>query len=165
MKRNLAFIVITTLSYSLAYLLAGAIAYQLITKQFYVGDHALFNAYLRSETNIAEWTHTNIWILPVVILRGLLLSLVLIPFRSSLEKFSFRKKALILALFIFIAAHIAAAAPSPSNLEGFVYMKPSLFTLKAFLLTQPEMIMQALGFGMLTAVALKKYSEKHKHTN
>ncbi len=146
-----------TLVYSLAYLFAGAIAYQLITKQFYVGDDAIFTTYLRSEANPSEWAHTNTWLFPILLLRAFLLSLILLPFTDTLRKFSFRKRALVLTAFVFIVAHLAAAAPSPSNLEGFVYMKPELFTLKAFLLTQPEMITQSLGFGLLASWAIHKW--------
>lgn len=160
MNKNIRFIVIITLAYALAYLIAGGLAYQLITKQFYVGDGAIFTTYLRSEANPAEWAHTNVWLFPVLLLRGFLLSLVLLPFRETLFRFSFKKRALVLSLFIFIAAHIAAAAPSPSNLEGFVYMKPEIFTLKAFLLTQPEMIAQSLGFGFLASWLLSRYASK-----
>ena len=47
--------------------------------------------------------------------------------------------------------HLAAAAPSPSNLEGLVYMRLEFVGIEVFLLTQPEMIAQcllmALGIG------------------
>ncbi len=160
MNENARFVLIITLVYSLAYLVAGGLAYQLITKQFYVGDNAIFTAYLRSEASPAEWAHTNTWIFPILLLRGFLLSLVLLPFRDTLFRFSFKKRALVLSLFIFLAAHIAAAAPSPSNLEGFVYMKPEIFTFKALLLTQPEMIAQSLGFGLLASWLLSRYASK-----
>jgi hypothetical protein len=41
-KQNASFIAKCTLIYALAYLIAGGIAYQLITKQFYVGDTPIF---------------------------------------------------------------------------------------------------------------------------
>ena len=30
----------------------------------YVGDDPIFTAYLRSESNPAEWAHTNLWLVP-----------------------------------------------------------------------------------------------------
>jgi hypothetical protein len=54
-----------------------------------------------------------------------------------------------LAVFglVFVLQHLAAGAPSPSNIEGLLYMKPALISLRAFLLTQPEMLLQAILFA------------------
>lgn len=147
-KQNLIFVLKSTLIYSLAYLFVGAIAYQLITKQFYLGDSPIFTAYLRSESNPAEWAHTNTWIFPGLILRALLISLVLVPFVGTLKKMQSAKRVGVIFLLMFVLIHIAAAAPSPSNIEGFIYMRPELVSLKSFLLTQPEMIFQCILFAL-----------------
>ncbi len=63
----------------------------------------------------------------------------------------------VLFVIFFVLLHLAAAAPSPSNLEGIVYMRPELLGVVPFLLTQPEMIAQSLLFAIGVGVwALKQ---------
>lgn len=49
-------------------------------------------------------------------------------------------------MLFFVWLHLAAAAPSPSNLEGIVFMRPELMGVVPFLLTQPQMTAQSLLF-------------------
>ena len=137
---------------SSAYLVAGGLAYQLLTKRFYVGDAAIFARFLRSEADPAAWRHVMTWQLPVLLARGLLVALALLPFRPALTSFALRKRIFVLGGLFFVLADFAAAAPSPSNLEGIVYMRPELIGLIPFLLTQPEMLFQSLLFAVGTAV-------------
>jgi hypothetical protein len=161
-KSKLRFIASSTAIYALAYLVVGAIAYQLITKQFYVGDNPIFNAYLRSESNAAEWAHTNLWLIPGLLLRALLISLVLLPFMETLKKMAFWKRTGVIFALMFVLIHIAAAAPSPSNIEGLIYMKPQLTGATSFLLTQPEMIGQCLLFALGLSWVLRSSSTPNK---
>ena len=55
-------------------------------------------------------------------------------------------------MLFFVLLHLAAAAPSPSNLEGIVYMRPELIGVVPFLLTQPEMLLQSLLFALGTGL-------------
>jgi hypothetical protein len=155
-KQNLKFILKSTLLYSFAYLIVGGIAYQLITKQFYIGDTPIFTAYLRSEANPAEWAHTNIWLVPGLLFRAILISLALLPFIETLKQMTFAKRVGIIFALMFILIHIAAAAPSPSNIEGLIYMKAELISVHSFLLTQPEMIVQCLLFALGLSWVIKK---------
>jgi hypothetical protein len=132
---------------SVAYLVAGALAYQLLTKRFYVGDDAIFAGFLRSEANPSQWSHVMRWQFPMLLARGLLIALALLPFRDALNSFGLRKRVFVLFMIYFVLLHLAAAAPSPSNLEGIVYMRPELIGVGPFLLTQPEMIVQGLLFA------------------
>lgn len=156
-KQAALFIVKTATIYALAYLVVGAIAYQFLTKQFYVGDAAIFTSFLRSEADSSLWAHVNQWQLPLLLLRSLLIVLVLLPFTQTLAAFSFKKRVAVLFGLVFILAHLAAAAPSPGNLEGIVYMRPELIDTKTFLLVQPEMIAQSLLFATGAAYILRKY--------
>jgi hypothetical protein len=158
-KQSIRFVVGTTVIYTLAYLVVGAITYQLLTKQFYVGDDPIFTAYLRSESNPIEWAHTNLWLVPGLLLRALLISLVLLPFVQMFRKMVFWKRAGSLFALMFVLLHIAAAAPSPSNIEGLIYMKPQLTGVAPFLLTQPEMIAQCLLFALGLSWLLRKPAE------
>lgn len=134
-----------------AYLVSGGLAYQLLTKRFYVGDEAIFAGFLRSEENPVQWSHVMRWQFPILFGRSLLIALALVPFRQALLSFSAAKRSVVLFVHFFTMLHFAAAAPSPSNLEGLVYMRPEFTSVTVFLLTQPEMIAQcalmALGIG------------------
>lgn len=164
-KESILFIVKVTLIYVVAYLFIGAIAYALLTKPFYVGDDPIFTLFLRSESNPEQWAHVMQWQFPMLFLRGLLIALVLLPFVEALKGFSFKKRAAVLFALIFVLIHLAAAAPSPSNIEGIVYMRPELLSVKAFLLTQPEMIIQSLVFALGTAYVLGKHRRQNKKTS
>jgi hypothetical protein len=159
--QSLKFILKSTFIYSFAYLIVGGIAYQLITKQFYIGDAPIFTAYLRSESNPAEWAHTNIWLVPGLLCRAMLISLALLPFTGTLMRMTFSKRVAILFALLFILTHIAAAAPSPSNIEGLIYMKSDLISMNAFLLTQPEMIVQSFLFAFGLSWLIKKPHAAH----
>lgn len=158
-KQQLRFLIKSTSVYSLAYLIPGAIAYQLLTKQFYVGDDAIFAAYLRSESNPAEWAHTNAWIVPGLLFRAALISLVLLPFAWTLKQMSFLRRTGVAFALTFVMLHLAAAAPSPSNVEGLIYMKPALVSVKSFLITQPEMMLQCLLYAIGLTWAVKGWKQ------
>ncbi len=148
MPISISIILKTIAAYVLAYLISGGLAYQLITKQFYVGDNPIFAGYLRSEANPAEWAHVNLWLIPGLLLRGLLIALVLLPIVGALKKMAFAKRVGVVFGLMFMLTHLAAAAPSPSNIEGLVYMKAQFTGAMPFLLTQPEMILQCLLFAV-----------------
>lgn len=137
---------------SAAYLIAGALAYQLLTKRLYVGDAAIFAGFLRSEAEPSQWDHVMRWQVPILLARSALIALALTPLRTALMSFTPTRRVLVLFVLFFVLLHFAAAAPSPSNLEGLVYMRPEFVAVSAFLLTQPEMILQslllALGVGL-----------------
>ena len=137
---------------SVAYLIAGALAYHFLTKRFYVGDAAIFATFLRSEADPTEWRHVMTWQFPMLLARGLLIALALLPFRPALMSFARPKRTATLFVLSFVLLHLAAAAPSPSNLEGVVYMRPELIGVAPFLLTQHEMLLQSLLFALGTGL-------------
>jgi hypothetical protein len=151
-RRPYQFILKVTFVSTVAYLVAGLFAYQLITKRFYVGDDAIFAGFLRSEADPVLWRHVMTWQFPVLVARGLLISLALLPFRAALSSFTLRTRVLSLFGLFFVLLHMAAAAPSPSNLEGIVYMRPEFIDIGPFLLTQPEMVFQSLLFALGTGI-------------
>src|SRR5690606_19929415 len=62
---------------SAAYLIAGALAYQLLTKRLYVGDAAIFAGFLRSEAEPSQWDHVMRWQVPILLARSALIALAL----------------------------------------------------------------------------------------
>ncbi|MFZ1258386.1 MAG: hypothetical protein WAQ25_02860 [Candidatus Saccharimonas sp.] len=154
-------IVLLTVTYAFAYLLAGGLAYFLITKQFYVGDTAIFAEYLRSEENYQLWQHVTTWQIPLLLVRSLLIAFVLYPFFSAIRRMSFKKAFWALTGLLFVLTHLAAGAPSPGNIEGMVYMRPEFMSPVIFALVQPEMILQTLlAAGGFTYI-IRNWSNKH----
>ena len=156
-KSVITFVLKCTLVYAVAYLVVGGLAYQFVTKQFYVGENPIFSEFLRSESNAVEWAHVNRWMIPILLLRGVLISAVLLPFIETLKQMRPVKRIGILFVMMFVLIHFAAAAPSPSNLEGLVYMKPQFVGITPFLLTQPEMIFQCLLFAFGLSWIVQKH--------
>ncbi len=151
----IALIIKSTILYVLAYFVSGAIAYPLLTKPFYMGSDPFFN-FLRNEQNAIEWSHTMTWMLPVQLLRGALIVSAFLPFRETLRTRHYWPRTWIIAGVLFVLFHLASVAPSPSNIEGFLYLKERYFGLRPFLLTQPEMILQTVSFAMGFSYFIKK---------
>lgn len=59
-RLSLQFVLRVTVVSTVAYLVAGALAYQLLTKQFYVGDNAIFAKFLRSADDPLAWSSLHV---------------------------------------------------------------------------------------------------------
>jgi hypothetical protein len=146
MKKFLLFTLMLVAAHIVTYYVFGALAYQLITKQFYQGENPTF-IFMRTESDPLLWQHAMAWMLPGQALRGILMGFALLPFMKTLVDMGVVKRALALASLYFIFSHLSAAGPTTSNVEGFIYFRPEYFNARIFLLTQPEIIFQALGLG------------------
>lgn len=128
------------------YFTAGALAYPLLTKPFYVGTNPVFAGFLRTEADPALWAHVTTWFLPAQILRGFLLAIALSPFFTILVSWSYWKRFAVISGLYLLIGFWAAAVAAPGTIEGLVYMRPEI-TLNIHLLVQPEIIGQGLAFG------------------
>ena len=153
MKKIAIFTLVFAAIHIITYFLVGGLAYQLITKQFYEGETPVF-IFMRTEAEPELWSHVMRWMLPGQALRGVLMGLVLAPFAERLLAWSVLQRGLSVSALYFVFAHLSAAGPTTSNIEGFIYFRPELFTARIFLLTQPEIVIQALALGFLFAGAL-----------
>jgi hypothetical protein len=152
MKRIVVFTLLFAAVHIVTYFLVGALAYELITNQFYEGDSPVF-AFMRTEGEPDLWAHTMRWMLPGQVLRGVLMGLALAPFATRLLSLSVPLRGLSISALYFVFAHVSAAGPTTSNIEGFIYFRPEFFSTRIFLLTQPEIVLQALALGFLFAGA------------
>lgn len=134
----------------MAYLFAGGISYQLITKEFWDAPDSLLSSYLRTPGNAELWNVAMIWQIPAQLIRGLLIGLVLLPLYGPLKEWSASKKILFFSSMFFVLTHMASSAPSPANIEGLVYMKPEFIKL-GFVKMQVEMILHAILVGIIFA--------------
>lgn len=150
MKRHVLFVLFFTIAHILTYLVVGALAYEIITKQFYQGEVPTF-IFMRTESDPQLWAHAMRWMIPGQAIRGIMMGLALLPFMAALVRSPILKRGLMISLVYFVFSHLSAAGPTTSNIEGFIYFRPEYFTTRTFLLTQPEIIVQSLALGFLFA--------------
>ncbi len=136
------------IAHTIAYLFAGGVSYQLITKDLWEGENPLLSTYLRTPGNEELWNFAMVWQIPGQLVRAFLIGLVLLPLHSTLEKWSNLKTFLFISGLLFVLTHLSAAVPSPANIEGLVYMRPEFIQL-GFIKMQPEMILYSIIAGLL----------------
>ena len=73
-----------TAAHIITYFIAGAIAYPLLTQEFYVGPNPIFKVFIRTEAEPELWGHVVTWFLPAQFLRGFLMAAALYPFFNTL---------------------------------------------------------------------------------
>jgi hypothetical protein len=149
-RRFFAFAGKVTAAHVMTYLVAGAVAYPLFTKPFYVGPNPVFKVFLRTEVEPELWGHVANWFLPALFLEGLLIAAVLYPFFDTLMTWGFGKRSLSLSALYLVMGFWAAGVAAPGTIEGLVFLRP-MFTPLVHLKVQPEMILQGWGLGALVA--------------
>lgn len=160
-KPYIRFIFIIIVAHTIAYLFAGGIVYQLITKEFWEGQGPLLAGYLRTPGNVELWNYAMIWQIPGQLLRAFFIGLVVLPLHSSLKEWTALKTFLFFSSLLFVLTHMSAAAPSPANIEGLIYMKPEYIQL-GFFKMQPEMILYSIIAGLIFSKFAYKKEVKEK---
>ena len=56
------------------------IAYPLLTKDFYIGENAVFSSFMVTQEDGELWNNVLVWILPGQLLRGILIGLAFYRF-------------------------------------------------------------------------------------
>ncbi len=141
------------------YFLAGAIAYPLLTQEFYRGPHPVFATFMRTEAEPELWSHVVRWFLPAQILRGLLIAAVLYPLLDTLMAWSFGKRFLSVAGLYLVLGFWGATVAAPGTIEGMVYLRPFI-TPYVHLVVQPEIVLQGLGLAIIVAGAMMQAPRK-----
>ncbi len=158
MKRFAIFALKVVAAQVTTYFLAGAAAYPLLTKQFYVGPRPIFAIFLRTEAEPELWSHVVRWFLPAEILRGFLIATVLYPLFDTLKNWPFLKRLLFIAGLYIVLGFWAATVAAPGTIEGMIYMRPFI-TPYVHLAVQPEIVGQGLGLAFLVAGAMMESPE------
>ena len=149
-KRFLAFAGKVIVAHVVSYFVVGAIAYQLMTKQFYEGGNAIFSTFMRTQAEPDLWSHVMRWFIPGQILRGLLIAAVLYPFLDALRAWTFPRRFLSIAGLYLVLGFWASAVAAPGTIDGVIYMRPEI-TPYAHLMVQPEIVVQGLVLGAWVA--------------
>ena len=150
MNRFFTFAGKVTVAHVVTYFIAGAVAYPLLTKQFYVGTAPLFATFMRTEAEPELWRHVMTWFIPGQILRGVLMAAALYPFFDALNGWTFRKRFLSLAGIYLVFAFWSSAVAAPGTIDGLIYLRPE-FTAYAHLAVQPEILAQGLALAAWVA--------------
>ena len=90
MKRFVGFAGRVTVAHVVSYIAVGALAYPLLTREFFEGSAGLAVQVMRTPAEPALWAHVTRWMLPFQILRGVLIALVLYPFLGTITRWSYR---------------------------------------------------------------------------
>ena len=141
--------------HTVTYFLVGAAAYFLLTKDLYAGPDAPFRTFMRTEDEPELWSHVMTWFLPGQILRGLLMSVVLLPLLDTLLEWSWRRRALVIAGLYLGFGFWGATVAAPGTIEGLIYLRPEI-TYGIHLEVQPEIVLQGLAFAVWLAVWLER---------
>jgi len=150
LKRFLVFALKVIVAHVVTYFFAGALAYQLLTKQFYEGDNPIFSTFMRTPAEPDLWRQAMTWFIPGQILRGLLIAAALYPFFDTLKQWGFWRRALSIAGLYIVLGFWASAVAAPGTIDGLIYLRPEI-TLFAHLTVQPEIIGQGLALGLWLA--------------
>lgn len=159
-KKYIAFSFKFMVAHVLTYFVAGALAYQLLTKNFYQGVDAVFKVFMRTESEPFLWDHVMTWMIPGQIVRGILMGTALFPFIEVLKSWKYWKRVLVLFGIYIVFAHLSATGPTTSNIEGLIYLRPEIMNWKIFFATQPEIIVQGLILAMSISGWMVSRSER-----
>jgi hypothetical protein len=134
------------LAHVVTYVVAGALAYPLLTRQFYEGANPIFAPFFRTPTEPELWAHAIGWLIPGQVLRGLFMAAALYPFYGTLAGWRFRRRFLAIAGLYLVFGFWASAVAAPGTIEGLIYLRPEV-TPYAHLMVQPEIVAQGLALG------------------
>ena len=141
------FVLFFTMAHVIAYITAGAIALK-FSKDLYETKNRLCT-FMNDMSDDVERKHVEKYFLPAQIIRGILMSIVLLPLVSALADLAISVQFLFFAGLMFIFTHFSSASPFMDNIEGQVYFKKEFLQRKSFWKFQLEMIMYSILFGIL----------------
>ncbi len=134
-----------------AYVVAGVLNQQLLSKELYGGEQALYAPFFRNMEDPEEQRRSGRLMIPAQLARALLMSVVLYPVLDALGDLSYGLRFGFLAGLMFVYADLAAATPFSNNIEGLVYLKPRFTMPEVFWRIQSEAIVYSLLFGAVAA--------------
>lgn len=141
-----------TVIHTISYIIAGVVSLKL-SPELYKERERLFD-FLRDLSRDSERNHVEKWFLPAQILRGILLSIVLLPILDILGGVSVLVRIVFLSALMFIYTDAASATPFPHNIEGLVYIKAKYLSVKSAGRLYLETLIYSSLFGSIAGVVL-----------
>ncbi|TGN19869.1 hypothetical protein [Leptospira idonii] len=142
-------------SHLFSYLVVSIPYYNLVMKDYYVGENSVFSKFLITEANVSEWATAMKLLFPFQILHALCFVVLLLLVFDWFQKQSFAKQFFFLFWIKSILGGIATIAPSPGTLEGILFFHP-MITAKIHSLVALEILVQ----GALTAFIFTLWNRK-----
>lgn len=152
-KSSIKFVLEFAVIQFLTYFFAGIIARDFLGAKIFYPPSADALNYLRDPMT----SHVMKLLIPSQLSRGLLLGIVLLPFRKRLHEFTQLKGGLIISAIVLVFGYIAA---SGGLIEHYVYFTSESYPLKFALITLVEIIIQTTLLGQLFIFFEKKFNNK-----
>lgn len=143
MKNIITYLLKFATVHIITYWIVGMIAYPLLTKDFYIGENAVFSSFMVTQEDGELWNNVLVWILPGQLLRGILIGLAFYPFYSVLNSWTYQKRFLTIFSIYTIIGFWASTVAAPGTIDGMIYMRPEI-TLMTHFKVQPEILIQGL---------------------
>lgn len=113
-------------SHLCAYLLVSIPYFQLVMKDYYEGDSAVFPLFLITATDGAAWSRAMFWLFPSLIFQAFLIVSFLIVIWDWFRLQTFGKQMFVLIWMRTILGGLAAISPAVGSLEGLVFLIPEV---------------------------------------
>ena len=138
-----------TVAHVVTYIAVGALAYPLLTQEFFEGTNALAARVMRTPAEPALWAHVIRWMLPFQVLRGVLIATVLYPFLDAIVQWSYGKRVLGLAGLYVVLGQWASTVAGSGTIEGWLILRPEF--------TSPDVVVKPVGEGLVQGLALSAW--------
>lgn len=149
MKRFIGFAGRVTVAHVVTYIAVGALAYPLLTHEFFEGSAGLAGQVMRTPAEPELWAHVTRWMLPFQVLRGVLISVVLYPFLETLTRWSYAKRVSVIAGLYIVLGQWASTVAGSGTIEGWLILRPEF--------TTPGVVVKAMGEGFVQGIALSAW--------
>lgn len=126
-----------------AYLLVSIPYFQLVMKEYYEGDSAVFPLFLITANDGAAWSRAMTWLIPTLVLQAILMVSFLIVIWDWFRTQSFGKQMFVLVWMRTVLGGLAAISPAVGSLEGMVFLIPEV-SLSIHLYVIFEIFLQSL---------------------
>lgn len=113
-------------SHLCAYLLVSIPYFQLVMKDYYEGDSAVFPLFLITATDGTAWSRAMFWLFPSLIFQAILIVSFLIVIWDWFRLQTFGKQMFVLVWMRTILGGLAAISPAVGSLEGLVFLIPEV---------------------------------------
>ncbi|TGL63090.1 hypothetical protein EHQ58_01165 [Leptospira ognonensis] len=151
MKTKIRIIFTYIICHLISYFVVSIPYYQFVMKKYYVGEGAIFQRFLITESNPLLWAEAMRLFFPIQIINAFLFSILLVHTLDWLKKQSIPS----ILFFVFwskgIISGLLAISPAPGNLEGVLFFIPDV-SLKIHTLVALEMFMQALLVSLMFVI-------------
>ncbi|TGK81792.1 hypothetical protein EHQ24_10875 [Leptospira noumeaensis] len=126
-----------------AYLLVSIPYFQLVMKDYYEGETAVFPLFLVTANDGAAWARAMSWLFPTLIFQAILMVSFLIVIWDWFRLQTFGKQMFVLVWMRTVLGGLAAISPAVGSLEGMVFLIPEV-TISIHLYVVFEIFLQSL---------------------